>query len=169
MAVATGRAEAKETPISGSVSGSFVNTQVDTNGDGLKGSLVIGAGDSTSLGKFTAQSVSEVVFSAEATCPNGNAGFELTLVPGTGHFVHRLHRTGDLWFGTFTVTECFDPITGILFVSGTLTITGGTGKYEGATGSGTFEGTGTALFEDAAGNFFGQFSQTISGTINTNE
>ncbi len=165
IALGIGRTEAGQIPFNGSFSGTFVNTQVDTNGDGSKGFWATGAGKSTQ-GSITGQNVGELEFSEPATCPNGNAGFNLTVVPGgPANSVVRVGSTGDLLFGTFTETVCFDPITGIQFFSGTVTFTGGNGKYEGATGTGTFEGTGTTLFADAAGNFFGQFSEEFSSTI----
>ena len=61
----------------------------------------------------------------------------------------------------------FSVPTTIQFFSGTEIITGGTGKFAGATGSITFTGTATALSEDAAGNLFGPQSGEFTGTIIT--
>ena len=166
IALGIGKAEAGKLPLKASFSGSFVNTQSDTNGDGQKGGLNTGGFKGT-LGSGTFQSVVELVFSGPGTCPNGNPGFNFTSLPGTGHSVGRHDSTGDLTFTEVTETLCFDPATLIQFFSGTETITGGTGRFAGATGSDTFSGTAKTLFEDAAGNFFGEFSGTLEGTLIT--
>jgi hypothetical protein len=133
----------------------------------VKASLGI-VGTKGTGGPGTAQSLIEYVFSGFATCPNGNAGFEFTLVPGTGHVVSRVDSTGDLLFAEHTsAILCFDPITLIQFFNGTEIIIGGTGKFAGATGSMTFTGTAMALSEDTAGNLFGPQSGEFSGTIIT--
>ena len=162
------KAEAGKLPVKGSYSGSFVNTQSDTNGDGQKGSLNIGAIKGT-LGSQTFQSVIEYVFSGPGVCPNGNAGFIFTLLPGTGYGVGRADSTGDLIFTEITAaTLCYDPTTLIQFFSATENITGGTGRFAGATGFTTSSGTARTLFEDAAGNFFGEQSGVYeSGEIIT--
>ncbi len=167
IALASGSAEAGKIPWKGSFSGSFVNTQSDTNGDLQKGSLNTG-GIKGTLGPATFQSVGEFVFSGSGTCPNGNAGSIFTLLPGTGHGVHRFDSTGDLLITEVaSETLCFDPSTEIQFFSGTDNITGGTGRFAEATGSITVSGTAKTLFEDAAGNFFGEFSGTFEGTLIT--
>ena len=66
----------------------------------------------------------------------------------------------------FSETVCVDLTTGIQFVSGTDNYTGGTGQFAGATGTSTWSGTVTVLYDDGAGNFFGEFSITLEGTIN---
>jgi hypothetical protein len=160
-------AEAKQIPWTASFSGSAVNTQSDTNHDGSKGSLLTG-GFKSSLGSGAIQGVGEFTFSGPGTCPNGNAGFSFTLLPGTGHSVYRFDSTGDLLFLTLSsATACFDPITSIEFYSWEDTITGGTGKFVGATGSSTGNGKTSALFGDTEGNFFAEFSSTIEGTLIT--
>ena len=77
-----------------------------------------------------------------------------------------MESSGDLIFSEETsLTLCFDPLTQIQFFSGTTNITGGTGRFEGATGTVEFEATAKTLFEDAVGNFFGEQSGTFEGTI----
>src|SRR5712692_2213298 len=115
LVVASGKAEAGKLPVKGSFSGTFVNTQSDTNGDGQKGGYNSG-GAKLTLGSETFQSVDEFVFSGPGTCPNGNAGSIFTLLPGTGHGVGRFNSTGDLLFTEVpSETICFDPSTGIQF------------------------------------------------------
>jgi hypothetical protein len=53
---------------------------------------------------------------------------------------------------------------GLLILSGEFTITGGTGRFEGAKGSGTLEGTENAITTPAAGPAAGIIS--LSGEIN---
>jgi hypothetical protein len=142
-----------------------VSTQSDTNGDGVKGSVFTGAGEDSAGGKFTTQSVTEHFTSGETTCPNGNPGFALTLVPGTGAFVNRVD-SGELVYGQYTAeTQCFDPFTMTLFYTYTNKITGGTGRFVGATGTSEGQGTSSILFQDVAGNVFGASSGQYSTTL----
>jgi len=172
IALGSGKAEAEQLKGKGSFSGTFASTQTDTNGDGQKAAFnSIGA--KGTLGDSTIQGVDEFVFSGPATCPNGNAGFELTLLrslnpAAPSNFVQRFESTGDLIFSEQTSgTICFDPVTLIQFFSVTIQITGGTGRFEGVTGTGENSGTAKTLFEDGAGNFFGELSGTYTETIIT--
>ncbi len=133
---------------------------------GQKGSLLSG-GFKSSLGAGTVQSVGEFVLSGSGTCPNGNAGLMATLLPGTGHVIYRFASTGDLLFGEYAATLCFDLTTTLQFYTWVDTITGGTGRFAGAAGSDTGSGTTKALYDDGAGNFFGEFSSTLEGTLTT--
>ena len=173
------KAEARQLPLKGSYSGTFVNTQIDTNSDGGKAALYMVSQKST-LGAFTFQGVDEVTFAGPATCPNGHAGLEFTLLRSVNpaaptNYVQRSESTGDLLFSEATSeTICFDPstdpstgITGLQFGSLTVKITGGTGRFAGATGTIAYEGTAKEFFNDAAGNYFGELSGTFTGTIIT--
>jgi hypothetical protein len=161
------KAEARKIPWKASFSGGIVNTQSDTNNDGQKGGMISG-GFKGALGSGTVQGVTEFVLSGSGTCPNGNAGSLATMLPGTGHSVYRFDSTGDLLFLELSsATLCFDPITSIQFYSWVDNITGGTGRFVGATGSNTGSGTTTVLFGDAEGNFFAEFSSSLEGTIIT--
>jgi hypothetical protein len=86
-------------------------------------------GAKSTLGSSTVQGpAGEFVVSGPATCPNGNPGVEITLVPGTGGQVFRFNSTGDLLFErdiSFTATACSDSSTIIVFG-------GGTGEFRGA-------------------------------------
>jgi hypothetical protein len=66
-------------------------------------------------------------------------------------------------------TVCFDPSTGMQFKSGTAKITGGTGRFAGATGQSTFRGTQWVLYVDADGNGFAAQEETSTGTITLHE
>lgn len=159
------QAETKELSWKASSSGSTTNTQSDTNHDSNKGSLLNGGFTST-FGPGTVQSVGEFAPSGPGTCPNGNPGFIVTLLPGTGHSVSRFDRTGDLLFTEYSATLCVDSVTSIQFYSWEDTITGGTGRFTGATGSNSGSGEARLLFSDAEGNFLAEFTSSLEGTIN---
>jgi hypothetical protein len=62
-------------------------------------------------------------------------------------------------------TACYDTTTGVLYKSGTDEITGGTGRFAGATGQSRFEGTQWLLYIDGGGNAFAAQTGTATGTI----
>jgi hypothetical protein len=64
---------------------------------------------------------------------------------------------GDQIFFDATGTSCFNPTTGLVDLSGTQTITGGTGRFEGASGTLTVSGTGNPAT--------GTISYTLEGSI----
>lgn len=145
-------------------SGSTVTRQ-DSNHDGLRSALGILACESN-LGRCTAQGVGEAVSAGPGTCPNGHAGLTYALLPGTGHGFTRFEKTGDLLFSeVISETACYDISTGVLFKSGTDNITGGTGRFAGATGQTQFQGTQWLLYIDADGNAFAAQNGTSTGTI----
>lgn len=155
----------KEIHIRLKYSGSAISTHADPNGDGINAGLGTVACTSN-LGRCTSQGVGEAALAGPAICPNGNPGINLTLVPGTGHGLTRFERTGDLLFGEIvSETVCYDPSTGTQFKTGTSRVTGGTGRFEGATGQTEFEGVQRPLYVDANGNGFAAQTGTIRGTI----
>jgi hypothetical protein len=171
MGISLSRAAAEQLPVKGTFSGTFTSTQINTDGIGFKAGLNT-IGTKGTLGSGTSQGIDEIAFSGPATCPNGNAGFGFTLLPSppgsAWSVVGRIDSTGDLLFSEYTsLTLCFDPTAGIQFFHGTESITGGTGRFVGATGTSEFSGTAKTLFEDAAGNFFGEQSGTYTATIIT--
>jgi hypothetical protein len=173
IALGSSKPEAGQLPLKGSFSGTFVNTQTDTNGDGQK-AFFTSVGVKGTLGASTTQGVNEFVFSGPLNCPNGNPGFGLTLLrpllpAAPAQFVQRFESTGDLVFSEQTSgTVCFDPITQIQFFRGTFSTIGGTGRFAGATGTREISGTAKTLFEDALGNLtFGEISGTYTDTIIT--
>jgi hypothetical protein len=62
-------------------------------------------------------------------------------------------------------TVCYDPTTGMQFKSGTAKITGGTGRFAGATGESEFNGTQRPLYVDSDGNGFAAQEEVSTGTI----
>ena len=120
----------------------------------------------SNLGRWTSQGVGKATVTGPGTCANGNPGITLTLVPGTGHAFARFESTQDLVFSELTSeTVCYDPSTRMQFKTGTDRITGGTGRFAGATGESQFEGTQWPLYVDADGNGFAAQTGTVTGTI----
>jgi hypothetical protein len=120
----------------------------------------------SNLGRCSAQAVGHAALGGPKTCPNGDAGIELILIPGTGHGFMRFEKTGDLLFNELTSeTVCYDPSKQIQFKSGAGKFTGGTGRFVGASGQFQFEGTQWVLYGAADGNGFAAQNGTITGTI----
>jgi hypothetical protein len=159
-----GSAAGKEIRFKSEYSGSTVTRQ-DSNNDGIRSALGILTCKSN-LGRCTGQAVGEALPTGSGTCPNGNGGLTYTLLPGSGHGFTRFDKTGDMIFSEIVAeTACYDLTTGILYKSGTSRVTGGTGRFAGATGTGTFEGTQWLLYIDGDGNAFAAQSGTGTGTI----
>jgi hypothetical protein len=84
--------------------------------------------------------------------------------------VSRDSATGDLLFETESTTVCEDLSSGPPFNSTAAangTITGGTGKFSGATGTFTSVAHGQTLVSDPAGHGFTWFEGSSTGTITT--
>jgi hypothetical protein len=171
IAVSCGNAKADDhgeghtRPYKGTFAGTSLTSRIDLNNDGsLAGwstSVV-----NTNLGKSTNEGVVERRFvAAPGVCAAGQV--ELGLVQGKG--VSTFLSTGDQIFGeTTSSTFCYDPATGNYSGHDTGIVTGGTGKFEGATGSIERSYTGTDLVIDrdpASKQAFGRFSGEFSGTI----
>lgn len=84
--------------------------------------------------------------------------------------VLRAMATGDLIFETQSTTVCEDLSSGPPFnvtAAAHGTITGGTGKFSGATGTFTAAARGQVLVSDPAGHGFGWFAASSIGTVTT--
>jgi len=168
MAVTIGSAGAEERAFTQKFSGSFLTTQIDTNGDGVKARFGLAAGKSSDLGTILFQIVTELSpLSSATTCPTGNLESEFV----GGHGIIRENKKGSLLFieagpgGQY----CLDPTTDTFTFSGSGSITGGTGEFEGATGSIEVEGSGTIMVSDPADNEFGSQVGQVTGTLNVPE
>jgi hypothetical protein len=135
------------------------------------------------IGGFTDQAVEEFDPVSGSGCtilgsPAPIAGCTLTGSSETGcefktvggAIVLRANATGDLLFETESSTLCLDlssapPFNGTADAHGT--ITGGTGKFSGATGTFTTAVHGQTLVSDPAGHSFGGFEGSSTGTITT--
>ena len=92
-------------------------------------------GQASHVGKIKAQ----ITYSWVQLAPSGD-----NLVPGTGSHGAAVITTanGDQIFGTLNFLGLPTPMPGLLAIAGTVTVTGGTGRFEGATGYGLYVGTG---------------------------
>jgi hypothetical protein len=154
----------KELQFKSRYSGSGMSAFPDPNHDGIKAGMGL-LGCRSNLGRCTAQGVGEAVYAGNTTCPNGNPGIHLELIPGTGHGFTRFEK-GDMLFSELvTETVCYDPSLLMHFKSGTGKFTGGTGRFAGATGEYRFEGTQQVLYLDAEANGFAAQEGHITGTI----
>ena len=118
-------------PLKGHGKGILTQTALSSTSWSVK---VQGTGQATHLGRVTV----EISHDEVNLAPTGD-----NLLPGipTGRGVITT-ANGDQVFGTFTWLGLPTPTSGLLAIAGTFTITGGTGKYEGATGEGFYVGTG---------------------------
>jgi hypothetical protein len=151
-------------PFNATFSGVLFSTQFDTDGDGAPANFNILEGQSN-LGPFSLHVLDESVRAEPTTCPDGQAGFSVTLVAGSSVF--RFRRTGDFLFVHPTSqTTCFNPSTGVSFFrTATSDIIGGTGQFANATGAVAGEGMARIFLSDPAGHVFGEQHGTIQGTI----
>jgi hypothetical protein len=103
-----------------------------------------GGGEATHLGRFTA------TFHALVTLPAGTAVGEFTFVAANG----------DRLFATFTGQSAPTNVAGVVSIHEIATITGGTGRFENATGSFTIDRLLNQVTHISSGSF--------SGTIDLN-
>ena len=172
LAVALGSVEAGAKPFHASFAGTCANKD-DFSFTGTPAHSCTVAGKST-RGPFTAQSVGETPADGQ-TCP----------LPGGGSGV-QLAFVGDVTVLSFAATQeqlflhlspsvtnraCFDPLTGVFTPVGGETIfevSGGTGRFAGATGTIVETWTGMALAPSASPpgrGFFTNFTGAFEGTI----
>src|SRR2546422_6890443 len=157
MTVALGRAAAFDIPYRGTISGSFISTEIDAiPGDGVKAILGIFAVTTRHLGQVTAQALVEDV---PATSPSGLCppGTDQELALGTVRAVHRFANGDLLFLKLLARTACIDfqTLTAIAFEKGEFT--GGTGRFAKATGTFSAISTAEIFVADPAGRVFGPF------------
>jgi len=167
MTVASGTATAFETPYKGTISGTFISTQIDAiPGDGVRAILGSFAVTTRRLGQITSQALTEDV---PAATPSGNcpAGTETEFTLGSGRGSHRFPNGDLLFLKVLQRTGCldFDTLTFTTREAGEFA--GGTGQFAEATGSWKISGTAKLLVVDPALEFFGSFSGKLRGTIVT--
>jgi len=148
----------------GKGSGSFTVTSVDTNGDGIPGSMGTFKGKFFPLGSSSAQAFVEgKITNVPCTAQSDGRGIVETLAEGSE--VYRIDFTGDLIFTTLTsLTVCIPtgPNDSSISLSLEETITGGTGQFANASGSNTVNGTGVLV--GPSGTLVG-ITSTSKGTI----
>ena len=134
---------AKDVPFKGTVSGGFTSTPPVA----CNSTVTISAGgQATHLGNYTWESTHNVNV---CSSPFVVTGGSVTLTAANG----------DQLYGTYTGTSHFIDATPVLAFDITITITGGTGRFENATG--TIEVTGEADTST------GSSTATMDGTISS--
>lgn len=154
-----------------------VETNIDTDGDGVSAGIDQGS-EVCNIGMFVFQEEVEwIPRSVTSACPAGTTDeYYIDATHGQHRAVATNQKTGDQLFGQFTsATLCVDfssyPAPPFPFTaSGQNVITGGTGKYTGATGTNSFHTVGSYIqygLKGGAGAFgaFGQFTFTSDGTL----
>src|SRR5262249_38352318 len=131
--------QGEQVPFKGRLEGVVTVTPVDPLTDFV---LVNGTGNATQLGQFT------------VTIPH-LVDHPTRTATGSYHFVA---ANGDTLSADFTGQATLTPTPGVLSIVETATITGGTGRFAGATGSFTVE----RLSDGAAGTTTGPISGTVS-------
>ena len=162
-----GSANANQIHVKGQVAGTFLGTRIDLNGDGTPASWSTGEVSGT-LGKRTNQGVSEVVPTGPtADCPGGVFIIDAQNGIGFGTSTTTFPDGDHIFSQILTRTQC--GLGGGFFTSSdTVRTVGGTGKFEGA--SGTIEQHSTSLLwvYDPNANppqGFGSFTGEFEGTL----
>ncbi len=139
LGLASPVAAGEQVPFKGSLEGDVTVTPLTPP---FVSVLVEATGNATQLGQFTV-AIPHVVNRATRTA---SGSYEFTAA------------NGDTLTADFTGTAVPTATPGVLYIEETATITGGTGRFAGATGSFTTE----RLYDTVAGTTVGSFEGTIS-------
>jgi hypothetical protein len=165
IVLASGRAEARDIRIKGDWAGSALTSRIDLNNDGGLADWATWV-EKSNLGQSSAQAVIEgVEVPPTGACPMGQV--ETALVAGS--IVNTfLHTRDQLFIQPTSRVLCFDPATGAFSAHTIATITDGTGKFAGATGSVDYRWSGLTLlpdFEPASNQGFFSVTGKVEGTL----
>jgi hypothetical protein len=160
LALALGATTAHARSLSETLSGDFVDTAIDTNGDGVAAAHFVGQAKGNGAPSY--QGLQEIQFAPTGLCEAG----EVEGIMAAYSMVRR-YDNGDLLFSRLVDGFfCLDPAAGKANVTVNAEITGGTGRFASATGSYTVEYEVTALLPDPTGGIgHGAFAGTSSGSI----
>jgi hypothetical protein len=152
----------KEKEIHGSFAGAFSPLDFDFNGDGITATIGLYTGNGNT-GEFTSHAQVELDSPRETnvTCPSDTLEYPYRQSTTVGTSSKGQLFSGEQDQGTL----CVNPLTGQFTFEVTEFYFGGTGKYEGASGSTHSSGTGNLLVCDAAGRCFGNSAGTYTGTL----
>lgn len=151
-----------------------VETNLDTNGDGVSATLDQGI-QNCNTGRSFFQEENEFIHQPTVTtCPAGTTDeYHIDSTQGQNRGVSTDEKTGDQVFAKATsATLCVNASTGTFTTSVQFEIFGGTGKAAGATGTGESHASGSILAAGCKGGCpgpfgdFGQFTFTSDGTVN---
>ena len=174
---AMGRADAAELDFISQDAGSFVSTDIDTDGDGGTAIIATTAGQSN-LGAINQQMVIEVgaIPAPNPACGAGQGAFPLVQATGVTS-IKRIAENQDS-APLPSTNELLESraISGVICGSDDLPtitytlqmmITGGTGRFAGATGTLTVQGESKFLILDTVGTPFGSMRNAAAGTVTT--
>jgi hypothetical protein len=156
---------AGEQKISGSFAGSMVNSQIDSDGDGMHAILSTGRGK-TNLGLAMFQTIGENAARLPnvKTCTQGHWEFPLLM----SHGVMQFDDSGDQILVKYTSgVTCYDPATRRFTSTIKGNFVGGTGKFAEASGPIESTSTGYRFVVDPTDHEFDSFSGQFVGTIIT--
>ena len=164
-----GAARDNEIVLATRFSGSGTDSTIDTNGDGIRALFVRAHGLVDGLGRvdFT-EAVETQPRDPGVACvtPDGLPGEERELVQGQLALV--VDDTGDALIGTFVSDTLCAPVElrggSLIGIAAEWAVTGGTGRFEGATGTIRSTGTVRVLLADPTGTFV-IASAEHSGTV----
>lgn len=168
LMVAAGSVEARDKSLHASFAGTAANKD-DFSFTGTPGFSCTVAGKST-LGKYTAQLVVELQPDGNTcTAAGGGSGVEYVFVGEV--VVLSFTAKGEQLFldlsPSVTSHACLDPNTGVFTGQTTFDVSGGTGRFAGASGSiiKTWKTIFLALPASPGKGAFGSFTGTFDGTI----
>lgn len=155
----------KPVQVKGSSAGSFVTANFSF--DGVEPGLTSIVNGSDTNGAFGGQGYTEYVATGDAcTAPDKTAGDQYRLVGAW--LVTNYKNAVQLVAGSKNGSECVSTSTGVFGGTITYTIAGGSGKYLGATGTGTDNFEGVVLFPDVSpggglvGTIVNQYTESIT-------
>jgi hypothetical protein len=170
LAIAGSSVEARDKPFHASLVGTCTNKD-DFSFTGTPAHYCTGVGKST-LGPYTTQLVGETPPDGQkCPLPGGGSGMETVAVGEV--FVLSFPATGEQLFlhlsPSVTSHACFDPTKGIFIGQTTFDVSGGTGRFAGATGTLAETFTAIVLAPPASPpggkGFFSNLTSTFDGTI----
>lgn len=168
LAPTLGRTADSAGSFSEAVSGAFVDTAIDTNGDGVAAASFSGGTRALPSviagfkGGSSYQGLQEIQFAPTGLCEAGEVEGIIAAYSMVRRFSNGDLLTSRLVDGNF----CLDPGTGTAIVTVNAEISGGTGHFEGATGSYQVVYHVTALLPDPTGGIaHGAFYGKVTGTI----
>jgi hypothetical protein len=132
-------AAGEQVPFKGILAGDVTHTSIDATHDQVD---IDSTGNATRLGRFTL----DVPHVVDRTTRRAVGSYQFTAA------------NGDTVYAEFTGVAMPTGIAGVLYIEETATITGGTGRFAGATGSFVAE----RWYDTAAGTTVGSFEGTIS-------
>jgi hypothetical protein len=172
LAVAAGRVEAKEAKEK-QFHASFAGT--DTYKDDFRFTdtsgvdYIVAAGNST-LGEYTVQAVEEFQPDGHTCTPPGGGSGGMELVGTEAVYVLSFPERGENLFLHFspdvTSHACLNLDTFVASVQSTFVVSGGTGRFEGATGTISQTHLFIGLPPPPSRGYIGSFTGTFDGTIN---